>query len=83
MLTTHLHLAQKRILSRTIPQVPLHVFMVWTGTTLLPPPPPMARHPLGGLGPRIFRGDKKTLLETQRSVRLLWTSDQLVAETST
>jgi hypothetical protein len=38
----------------------------------------MARQPLGGLGRLIIRGFTIT-----HSVGLLWTSDQLVAETST
>jgi hypothetical protein len=48
--------------------------------------PPMARQPLGGLGHLIFRGFtiKHTLfLDTPHPVGLLWTRDQLVAETST
>jgi hypothetical protein len=44
----------------------------------------MARQPLGGLGRLIFRGVTIThFLDTPHSVGLLWTSDQLVAETST
>jgi hypothetical protein len=45
---------------------------------------PMARQPLGGLGRLIFRGFTIThFLDTSHSVGLLWTRDQLVAETST
>jgi hypothetical protein len=45
---------------------------------------PMARQPLGGLGRLIFRGFAIThTLDTPQSVGLLWTRDQLVAETST
>jgi hypothetical protein len=45
---------------------------------------PMARQPLGGLGRLIFQGFTIThFLDTPHSVGLLWTSDQLVAETST
>jgi hypothetical protein len=44
----------------------------------------MARQPLGGLGRLIFRGFTIPLFRhTTQSVGLLWTSDQLVAETST
>jgi hypothetical protein len=43
----------------------------------------MAQQPLGGLGRLIFRGFTITLIDTPQSVGLLWTSDQLVAETST
>jgi hypothetical protein len=44
----------------------------------------MARQPLGGLGRLIFRGFTIThFLDTPHSVGLLWTRDQLVAETST
>jgi hypothetical protein len=44
----------------------------------------MARQPLGGLGRLIFRGFTIThLLDTPHPVGLLWTRDQLVAETST
>jgi hypothetical protein len=44
----------------------------------------MARQPLGGLSRLIFRGFTITLfLDTPHSVGLLWTKDQLVAETST
>jgi hypothetical protein len=44
----------------------------------------MARQPLGGLGLVILRRFTIThFLDTPRSVGLLWTSDQLVAETST
>jgi hypothetical protein len=43
----------------------------------------MARQPLGGLGRLSFRGFTITLLDTPQSVGLLWTRDQLVAETST
>jgi hypothetical protein len=41
----------------------------------------MARQPLGGLGRLIFRDLTITLLDTPHSVGLLWTRDQLVAET--
>jgi hypothetical protein len=44
---------------------------------------PMAQQPLGGLGLLILRGFVITLLYTSHSVELFWTSDQLVAETST
>ena len=45
---------------------------------------PMARQPLGGLGSLIFRGFTITLfLDTRHSVGLLWTREQLVAQTST
>jgi hypothetical protein len=44
---------------------------------------PTARQPLGGLDRLIFRGFTITLfLDTPHSVVLLWTRDQLVAETS-
>jgi hypothetical protein len=44
----------------------------------------MARQPLGGPGRLIFRGFTIThFLDTPHSVELLWTRDQLVAETST
>jgi hypothetical protein len=43
----------------------------------------MARQPLGGLGRLILRGFTITLLDTPQSAGLLWTRDQLVAETST
>jgi hypothetical protein len=44
----------------------------------------MARQPLGVLGRLIFRGFTITqFLDTPQSVGLLWTRDQLVAETST
>jgi hypothetical protein len=43
----------------------------------------MARQPLGGLSRLIFRRFTITLLDTPQSVGLLWTRDQLVAETST
>jgi hypothetical protein len=44
----------------------------------------LARQPLGGLGRLIFRGFTIThFLDTLHSVGLLWTRDQLVAETST
>jgi hypothetical protein len=43
----------------------------------------MAQQPLGDLGLLIFRGFTITLLDTPQSVGLLWTSDQLVADTST
>ena len=39
--------------------------------------------PLGGLGCLIFRGFTITRLDIPHSVRLLWTRDQSVAETST
>jgi hypothetical protein len=42
----------------------------------------MARQPLGGLGRLIFRGFTIGHLDTPHSVGLLWTRDQLVAETS-
>jgi hypothetical protein len=48
---------------------------------------PMARQPLGGLGLVILRSHDHTIhdhtLDTPHSVGLLWTRDQLVAETST
>jgi hypothetical protein len=44
---------------------------------------PMARQPLGGIGRLIFRGFTITLLDKPHSVGLLWTRNQLVAETST
>jgi hypothetical protein len=44
---------------------------------------PMARQPLGGLGLVVLRRFTITLIDTPRSVGLLWTRDQLVAETST
>jgi hypothetical protein len=45
---------------------------------------PMARQPLGGLGRLIFLGFTIThFLDTPHSIGLLWTRDQLVAETST
>jgi hypothetical protein len=45
----------------------------------------MARQPLGGLGRLIFffEASRSHSLDTPHSVGLLWTSDQLVAETST
>jgi hypothetical protein len=44
----------------------------------------MVRQPLGGLGRLIFRGFTIThSLDTPHSVGLLWTREQLVAETST
>jgi hypothetical protein len=44
----------------------------------------MARQPLGGLGRLFFRGFTITqFLDTPHSVGLLWTRDQLVADTST
>jgi hypothetical protein len=44
---------------------------------------PLARQLLGGLGLLMFRGLTITLfLNTSHSVRLLWTSDQSVAETA-
>jgi hypothetical protein len=44
----------------------------------------MARQPFGGLGRLIFRGFTITLsIGTPHSIGLLWTRDQLVAETST
>jgi hypothetical protein len=42
----------------------------------------MARQPLGGLGLLIFEASRSYFLDTPHSVGLLWTSDQLVAETS-
>jgi hypothetical protein len=43
----------------------------------------MARQPLGGLGRLSFQGFTIThFVDTPRSVGLLWTRDQLVAETS-
>jgi hypothetical protein len=46
-----------------------------------PPPPPMVRQPLGGLGRLIFEATRSHFLDTPQSVGLLWTRDQLVAET--
>ena len=43
---------------------------------------PMARQPFGGLGRLIFRGFTITVFR-HHSVGLLWTRDQLIAETST
>jgi hypothetical protein len=43
----------------------------------------MARQPLWGLGLLIFRGVAITHSDTPHSVGLIWTSDQLVAETTT
>jgi hypothetical protein len=43
----------------------------------------MARQPYMGLGLVILRRFTITLTDTPRSVGLLWTRDQLVAETST
>jgi hypothetical protein len=43
----------------------------------------MARQPLGGLGLVILRRFTIRLIDTPHSVGLLWTRDQLVAETST
>ena len=51
------------------PYIPVHFFF------------PMAQQPFGGLGRLIFRGF--TITDTPHLVGLLWTSDQLVAETST
>jgi hypothetical protein len=44
---------------------------------------PIARQPLGGLGRLIFFEASRSQSDTPHSVGLLWTSDQLVAETST
>jgi hypothetical protein len=41
----------------------------------------MARQPLGGLGLLIMKASR-SYSDTPHSVGLLWTSDQLVAETS-
>jgi hypothetical protein len=46
------------------------------------PPPQIARQPLGDLGRLIFRGFTINILDTPHSVGLLWTRDQLVAETT-
>jgi hypothetical protein len=43
---------------------------------------PMARQPLGGLG-RLIIEASRSHTDTPHSVGLLWTSDQLVSETST
>jgi hypothetical protein len=43
----------------------------------------MAQQPLGGLGRLIFSRLHDHTLDTPHSVGLLWTRDQLVAETST
>jgi hypothetical protein len=44
----------------------------------------MARQPRGGLGRLIFfEASRSHFLDTPQSVGLLWTRDQLVAETST